>query len=101
MEKEAELEAMRSRKREERDYFKKMENGELDQKEEYRPKLLVGKLKDVSKVEGISSFIIYKSSNHKSFSHSTYTYCTIIFIIKGKKLRHTKSIEKIKTYKKY
>ncbi len=92
MEKEAELEAMRSRKREERDYFKKMENGELDQKEEYRPKLLVGKLKDVSKVEGISSFIIfvhYKSSNHKFFSHSTYTYDTIIFIIKGEKNRHT------------
>ena len=49
MEKEAELEAMRSKKRGERDFFKKMENGELETKEEWRPKLLVGKLnKDVS-----------------------------------------------------
>ena len=63
MEKEAELEAMRSRKREERDYFKKMENGELEQNnKEYRPKLLVGKLKDVSKVVCISSFIISEAA---------------------------------------
>ena len=47
LEKEAELEAMRSRKREERDYFKKMENGEIATEKENRPKLLVGKFKDV------------------------------------------------------
>ena len=38
---------MRSKKREERNFFKKMENGELEVKEEHRPKLLVGKIKDV------------------------------------------------------
>ena len=48
LEKEAELEMMRSKKREERDFFKKMESGELDPKEkEKKPKLLVGKIKDV------------------------------------------------------
>ena len=49
LEKEAELEIMRSKKRQERDFFKKMENGELNPKDEEKkqPKLLVGKLKDV------------------------------------------------------
>ena len=47
LEKEAELEIMRSKKRQERDFFKKMENGEINKEEEKKPKLLVGKLKDV------------------------------------------------------
>ena len=38
---------MRSKKRQERDFFKKMENGEINKEEEKKPKLLVGKLKDV------------------------------------------------------
>jgi hypothetical protein len=49
LEKEAELELMRSKKRQERDYFKKMETGELQNKdEEKKPKLLIGRIKDVS-----------------------------------------------------
>ena len=48
LEKEAELELMRSKKRQERDYFKKMETGELNKDEEKKPKLLIGKIKDVS-----------------------------------------------------
>jgi hypothetical protein len=51
LEKEAELEMMRSKKRQERDYFKKMETGELTNKEEEKkPKLLIGKIKDVSQL---------------------------------------------------
>lgn len=46
LEKEAELETMRSRKRGERDFFKKMENGEIN-KPEHKPQLLVGRLKEV------------------------------------------------------
>merc|ERR1712080_502300 len=47
LEKDAELAMMRSRKRGERDYFKKMENGELLQNEKKpEPKLLIGKLRD-------------------------------------------------------
>ncbi len=50
LEKEAELELMRSKKRQERDYFKKMETGELQPRdEEKKPKLLIGKIKDVSR----------------------------------------------------
>lgn len=48
LEKEAELELMRSKKRKERDYFKKMETGELQPRdEEKKPKLLIGKIKDL------------------------------------------------------
>ena len=47
-EKELELEMMRSKKRGERDYFKKMEKGELDDNKKKEPKLLIGRLKDVS-----------------------------------------------------
>ena len=44
LEKDAELAQMRKNKRSERDYFKKMENGELkDKKSEFKePKLLIG-----------------------------------------------------------
>merc|ERR1712179_745241 len=49
LEKDAELAMMRSRKRGERDYFKKMESGELMQKEKVQePKLLIGKLRDMN-----------------------------------------------------
>ena len=47
-EKDAELELMRKAKREQRDYFKKMESGKLEEKARKEPKMLVGKLKDVS-----------------------------------------------------
>lgn len=46
-EKDAELEMMRKAKRQQREYFKKMEAGKLeDDKQPKEPKLLVGKLKD-------------------------------------------------------
>jgi len=49
LEKDAELAMMRSRKRGERDFFKKMENGELQQSEKKpEPKLLIGKLRDMN-----------------------------------------------------
>jgi len=49
LEKDAELAMMRSRKRGERDYFKKMESGELQQNEKKsEPKLLIGKLRDMN-----------------------------------------------------
>ena len=38
---------MRSKKRAERDFFKKMENGEMDKEKIKEPKLLIGKLKEV------------------------------------------------------
>ena len=49
-EKEAELELMRKGKRGQRDYFKKLEEGKAEDNEANKkePKLLVGKLKDVS-----------------------------------------------------
>jgi len=53
IEKEAELEMMRTKKRGERDFFKKMESGELDEEkttEPKQPKLLVGKFKDTTTV---------------------------------------------------
>jgi len=46
LEKEAELDIMRSKKRAERDFFKKMENGEMDKEKIKEPKLLIGKLKE-------------------------------------------------------
>jgi len=45
MEKEAELQIMRSKKKGERNYFKQMENGELKVDGPKEPKLLIGKLK--------------------------------------------------------
>jgi hypothetical protein len=50
LEKDAELAMMRKNKRGERDYFKKMENGELDEnkKKMSEPKLLIGKLRDMN-----------------------------------------------------
>ena len=49
-EKNAELEQMRKTKREQKEYFQKMEKGELDdgKDKDKEPKLLVGKFKDVS-----------------------------------------------------
>ena len=59
-EKDAELELMRKAKREQRDYFKKMESGKLEEKARKEPKMLVGKLKDVSFSfdSGLGSLII-------------------------------------------
>jgi len=45
LEKEAELQLMRSKKRGERDFFKKMENGEVKDEGPKEPKLLIGRLK--------------------------------------------------------
>ena len=45
LEKDAELDMMRLKKREERDFFKKMETGELDNKKKKDANLLIGKLK--------------------------------------------------------
>merc|ERR1719228_806462 len=45
LEKEAELQTMRSKKRGERDFFKKMERGEIKDDGPKEPKLLIGKLK--------------------------------------------------------
>jgi len=45
LEKEAELQTMRSKKRGERDFFKKMESGEIKDDGPKEPKLLIGKLK--------------------------------------------------------
>jgi len=45
LEKEAELQTMRSKKRGERDFFKKMESGEVKDAGPKEPKLLIGKLK--------------------------------------------------------
>ena len=54
VEKEAELELMRKGKRQQRDFFKKLESGatanEEDQGEKKEPKLLVGKLKSEVKI---------------------------------------------------
>ena len=48
-EKDAELELMRKAKRQQREYFQMMEAGKLqDESKRKEPKLLVGKLKDVS-----------------------------------------------------
>lgn len=46
LEKDTELAQMRKNKRGERDYFKKMENGELVEDKPKEPKLLIGKLRD-------------------------------------------------------
>jgi len=51
-EKELELEAMRSKKRGESDYWKKMEKGELEDTKKKEPKLLVGRLKDDATING-------------------------------------------------
>ena len=49
LEKEQELQNMRNKKRQEKEFFRKMEAGELDENDgKKEPKLLVGKFKDVS-----------------------------------------------------
>jgi len=53
LEKEAELDMMRSKKRDERNFFHKMENGEIATKDEPKPKLLVGKLKEQPRGENL------------------------------------------------
>ena len=50
LEKNAELQMMRTKKRGERDYFKKLENGEVAEDGPKEPKLLVGKLKVKQKI---------------------------------------------------
>merc|ERR1719273_903156 len=50
-EKDAELEQMRKNKREQREYFKMMEAGKLDEQKTKEPKMLVGKFKDKMKNE--------------------------------------------------
>ena len=52
VEKDAELEVMRKGKSEQRDYFKKLEEGKLNVNELKQPKLLVGKIRDVRKEDG-------------------------------------------------
>jgi len=52
LEKEAELQVMRSKKRGERDFFKKMESGEMKDDGPKEPKLLIGKLKMNENGEG-------------------------------------------------
>jgi hypothetical protein len=65
LEKEAELELMRSKKRQERDYFKKMETGELQPRdEEKKPKLLIGKIKDVSRPIEFKELCILVASSY-------------------------------------
>ena len=46
LEKDAELEIMRKKKSEQRDYFKKLEEGKIDNQEYKEPKLMVGRIKD-------------------------------------------------------
>ena len=46
LEKDAELEIMRKNKSEQRDYFKKLEEGKMDNQEHKEPKLMVGRIKD-------------------------------------------------------
>ena len=46
LEKDAELEIMRKSKREQREYFKNLEEGKLNNNEYKEPKLMVGKIKD-------------------------------------------------------
>ena len=62
-EKDAELELMRKSKREQREYFQMMEAGKLENIEKKRkePKLLVGKLKDVSLTYRVSQKEYIKS----------------------------------------
>merc|ERR1719277_1840174 len=51
LEKDAELQMMRTKKRGERDFFKKLENGDAKDEAPKEPKLLVGKLKmSISKI---------------------------------------------------
>lgn len=58
---------MRSKKREERKFFEKLENGELDTKEDPKPKLLVGKLKESREADAPEGDID-TASLHKKFS---------------------------------
>ena len=46
LEKDAELEIMRKSKSEQREYFKKLEEGKMNNNEYKEPKLMVGKIKD-------------------------------------------------------
>ena len=46
LEKDAELEIMRKNKSEQRDYFRKLEEGKMDNQEYKEPKLMVGRIKD-------------------------------------------------------
>merc|ERR1719495_2106205 len=67
LEKEAELETMRSRKRGERDFFKKMENGEIN-KPEHKPQLLVGRLKEPKDQDGEGGIDADTATLSKKFS---------------------------------
>lgn len=55
LEKEQELQQMRKTKREQKEFFRKMEAGELnkaDEEQQKEPKLLVGKIRDVNNGQG-------------------------------------------------
>ena len=67
-EKEAELELMRKGKRDERDYFKKLEEGKIEEGPKKEPKLLVGKLKDVEGSEDIDTEVPEMASLASRFS---------------------------------
>ena len=56
LEKEAELQLMRSKKRGERDFFKKMENGEVKDEGPKEPKLLIGRLKANGEINDENNF---------------------------------------------
>ena len=52
LEKDAELEVMRKKKSEQRDYFKQLEEGKISNEEyQSKPKLMVGKIKDKKETE--------------------------------------------------
>ena len=76
-EKDAELELMRKSKREQREYFQMMEAGKLENIEKKRkePKLLVGKLKDVSLTYRVSQKESIKNYHKRcKFRESLFTF---------------------------
>ena len=68
-EKDAELEQMRKNKREQRQYFKMMEAGKLDEQKTKEPKMLVGKFKDVRFFFKKILFLLHIFKRYMQFFH--------------------------------
>ena len=67
-EKDAELEVMRKGKSEQRDYFKKLEEGKMNNNEFKEPKLMVGKIKDMKGEEDLNEDVPEMASVSSRFS---------------------------------
>ena len=68
LEKDAELEVMRKGRSEQREYFKKLEEGKINNNEYKEPKLMVGKIKDAKGEDDLNEEVPELASVSSRFS---------------------------------